>query len=357
MTVYLLNVGLLMIWSVLILNNRVLTFGKKLFVILASLQWIIISGLRDITVGGRDIYISYYNSFNRVLTTSWTEIADRFINILFYGAEGKDPGYMFIEKTISLMTDSYQVYLAIIAALFMVPFGVFIYRNSRDPFISFLIYSTLFYAFYSLTGLRQTIATALVVLIGYELIKKKKLLWFMVVTLIAYTIHKSVVVFTPFYFLADKEISIKYTLTLLAISTTSLVLGNQLFFSLFSSFGYGDYVANDIGGTGTFTFMLLLVTIAALLKKKKIINNNPQAVHFLNATLLALFFSIMTLENQSFMRVQQYYSIFIVLLIPEIIKSFERWDKVIVYTGSVVVLLALFIKNNPEYIFFWQGVN
>ena len=60
----------------------------------------------------------------------------------------------------------------------------------------------LFYAFYSVTGHRQTLATALIVFVGYKYIKEKKLLKFLVIAFIVFMLHKSSLVFIPYYFIA-----------------------------------------------------------------------------------------------------------------------------------------------------------
>ena len=355
MTIYLLNIFLLFLEAIIIAKNKKWRRGKAVFVFLASLQWILISGLRHITVGGRDVYYSYNFSFARSINTSWGDALDRFINILFYGAEGKDPGYLFVEKAIGIFTDNYQVFLFVIALLFIVPFGVFIYRNSKDVLMSFLIYSTLFYSFFSLTGFRQAIATSLVVLIGYELIKKKKLIWFVVVSLVAFTIHKSSIVFFPFYFMADKKITTKYLIFMGGLGLIILMAGKALYAPLAIWLEYDNMLDNDIGGTGTFTLMLSMVAIAGVIQHKPMQKNNPQSAHFINASILAMLLGLLTLQSQSFMRVQQYFSLFIVLLVPEFIRTFLPKEQVLIYMISVGTLLMLFIRNNPSYIFFWQG--
>lgn len=350
---YYLNIGLLILWGIVILNNNRIRNNKKIFVTFATLQWILISGLRHISIGADTI--TYKFSFNRALNTSWVDAFNRFINGIFYGAEIKDPGYMFFEKFIGIFTGNYQVYIFIIAIIFMIPFGRFVYKNSREPLMSFLIYSTLFYSFFSLTGHRQTIATALVVLLGYELIKERKLFRFIVLILIASTIHKSAIVFFPFYFIADIKINKKYLMSWSIIIFLTILLRNKIYVLLEIIFDYNLSEANVVGGTIMFTLMMVLINGVAFWRLKPLLKNNPQSNHFLNASFIALLFTLMTFVNQGFMRVQQYYSLFIVLLIPEIIKSFNKKERVLVYFISVSVLMLLFVRGNPKYLFFWQG--
>ena len=76
---------------------------------------------------------------------------------------GKDPGYLAFQKIVQIFTSEYQVFLFVIAIIFFSALGNFIYKNTtrlNDAIIAFFIYSVLFYSFFSITGHRQTIATA-----------------------------------------------------------------------------------------------------------------------------------------------------------------------------------------------------
>ena len=63
----------------------------------------------------------------------------------------------------------------IVAAIVFASLGYFIYKNSDDPAFSYVLFSALFYSFYAITGTRQALATALVVFVGFEFIKRKGL--------------------------------------------------------------------------------------------------------------------------------------------------------------------------------------
>lgn len=355
MTVYLINIFLIIMFGAFFLYGPPLWRNKKLFCVLATSQWVLLSGLRHISIGA-DTYSYKVTDFDLVIQQTWRSLFENFINVLFRGASGKDPGYALFEKAVQIFTTNYQVYLVVIALVFTVSLGIWIYRNSSEPVISFLIYSCLFYGFFAITGHRQTIATAMVVLIGYKFIKERKFWPFLAITLIAMTIHKSSVIFFPFYFIASKKITIKHLITSLIIGAVILFLGKS-FYALAATFlGYDVFINNEIGGTKTFTLMIILIGAVVFSRMKIILKNNSQATHFLNAYILALLLSLMTLQNQSFMRAQQYFSLFIMLLIPEIMMSFSKKDRVVVYyfTAGTLLLLFVFAGSNLQYLFFWQ---
>ena len=186
MLIYLLNILLMFVWAFPLLAYKPSDQKKKAFCAIACIQWVLVSGFRSAYVGADTM--NYRRLFYLVENTSWNKI---FNNILFYirGGEIKDPGYVLFVKLFQVFSTNYQVYLIFIALVFMVPMAIWIYKNSSMPCLSFVIFSTLFYSFYAVTGIRQTVATAFVVFIGYEFIKKKKPIPFLIIMLLSFFIH------------------------------------------------------------------------------------------------------------------------------------------------------------------------
>lgn len=350
---YFMNILTIILLASIMTNNKNVEIRNKIFVFFATINWILISGLRHISIGSDTI--AYYDLYVRTLSTKWEELFNNFIAVVIYGSDefGKDPGYYLFVKTTQLLTHNYQVFLIIIALIFTVPLGVWIYRNSKNPFISFLIYSVLFYSFFSITGIRQTIATSIIVFIGYKYIKERRLLPFILLTFIAFTIHKSALVFFPFYFLANKKVTKKYLITMLSLFPLLMFfrVPLALFFQDISGYEYGIY---EGAGTMNFTILLILVALVGLWKSKIILTNNPQSTHFFNALIISVLTTPLTWVNPSAMRVVQYYSIFLLLLVPDIINSFKKDERPIVYFVVIGLLVALLLRSNPQYIFFWQ---
>jgi transmembrane protein EpsG len=91
--------------------------------------------------------------------------------------------------------------------------------------------------------------------------------------------------------------------------------------------------------------------------KKRILDNNPEAIESMNAMYIALFLLPLTFVNPSAMRAVQYYSVFLMLLIPEIISVFKKEERIFGYFAVGCLLIALFIRLQPRYMFFWQTFN
>ena len=326
---------------------------KKIYCIFSGVLWILISGLRSLSVGADTD--SYYISYNAVKNTNLSELVDNIYGKYILHQDIRDPGYNLFVKLTQIVTEDYQVYLMITAIIFMVPFTIWIIRESKNPIISFVLYSSLFFAFFSITGIRQTIATAMVVLIGDKLIKDKRFVAFIIICLLASTIHFSALVFIPFYFLSRIPVTQKSICVWSFVIVLAFIFRNQLKTVFIDLSGYTDY-AEAYEGAGTFTFTTLLFALFILsiisYKRDRDLNNNNR---FYVALYLALFFVPLTWINPSAMRIVQYFSIYLVLLIPEMIESaFAVNSKRIVTIIAIAMLTVLLIKDQPSYSFFWQ---
>jgi len=336
--------------------------NRKKYIQIISFILILQSGLRNVAVGA-DTY-AYYESFEELKRISWSGIYDSILDYYKFGI-GKDVGFIVFEKIVQYFTGEYQLFLMLIAVLFFTALGNFIYKNTTrlyDAIIAFVIYSVLFYAFFSITGHRQTIATA-VTLYSFELIKKKKLIAFVIMILIASTIHKSALLFLPFYFIAQIS-NAKYFYRIVLLLFPVIMINRNAISTYFKVLGgYEEYGINEQAGTFMFTAMFLLISLVALLRTKSILKFNPNARYYYNAFAVALLFLPLTWVNPSAMRVVQYFSIFMLLFIPEIIHSFSTVSIKIkrdITIFTIIILIVLFIKSNwngAQYAFFWQEMS
>jgi len=334
--------------------------NRKKYIKVICFILILQSGLRNVAVGA-DTY-AYFLKFQEIKITSWGEIYQAITEYYKLGI-GKDPGYLAFQKIVQLVTGEYQVFLFIIAIIFFTALGNFIYKNTTrlsDAIIAFIIYSVLFYSFFSITGTRQTIATA-ATLYGYELIKKKRLFSFLLLILLASTIHKSVLIFIPFYFIAHIKKTKYFYRGILLLFPIFMINKNSLANYVSVLGDYEQYGQYEGAGTYTFTAMFLLIALVALWRSKIILKHNSNSQHYYNAFVLALLFIPLTWVNPTAMRIVQYFSIFMLLFIPEIIHSFDSISKKIkrdISAFAIIVLIALFLKSNwgnpIPYDFFWN---
>lgn len=351
MNVYVLNIIFTFLWGLVFLAIVGGKHGKKAFCTLTAIQWILISGLRGMSVS-RDMY-SYQIRFYKTMNTSWNSLFDNFY-LTYVDEEGKDPGYSVFEKVIQLFTKDFQIYLFIVAVIFFVALAVWVYKNSEYPMLSMLIFDSFLSSFFAVTGTRQTLATVFVVFIGGYYIKKRKIWPFLLVAAVAFTIHKSAICFVPFYFISQVKVSEKHLAAAFCAFPVLFIFRNRYFRLLGYFVGY-EYDELESSGAYGFLFMYLAVMLVAFFLMKYVKMNNSKDYRMkYNALIMGLLLLPLVFENPAAMRTVQYYSLFLMLVIPDFVDCFKKRVRTPIYFGMIVMLLMVTNVYNYSYSFFWQ---
>lgn len=333
---------------------------KRIYITLVTIVLILQSGLRNWAIGS-DTY-QYYYIFDMVRHESWKSLIDNFTNY-----EGKDPFYRIFLKVFQVFSNSYQMYLMLVAVIFMTALGNFIYKNTsqiRHAMLAFVVYMGYFYGFFSITGIRQTIATA-VLLWSFEYVKNKKYLPYIILVSIASLFHVSALVFLLVGLIVNfKKPQLLFTLTLISFPLV-FVFKNNLAIFFVESVGmderFGAFTEQYFRG-GSFILTLLHVLLGAigLFLYKKVIKINPSNFRLYNMFALALFFFPLQWVNPSAGRIAMYFDIIIMVLIPYLLDAFAGKNIIerrLLYSLTIVlfiILITFTITSWDEYKFFWQ---
>ncbi|TVZ23000.1 transmembrane protein EpsG [Dokdonia sp. Hel_I_63] len=321
------------------------------------------SGLRNWAVGS-DTY-QYNYLWRQAQRFSWDSTLERLFTF-----SGKDPFYLFFQKVIQIFILDYQVYLMIVGFFFMIPFGHFIYKNTtsiRHIAVAFIIYMGYYYGFYSITGIRQTLATA-VLFISYEHLVKRNIWRFISLVLFASLFHISALVFLPLY--AVVRLNMPRLIFGLSIITFPIVMYFKNYLALFfvTIFGvedrFGAYAEQyKTGGSLILTAFQIVLGIIGLILMKKATKDNYRVVVMYNVFALALFFLPLQWVNPSAGRVAQYFAIIMMVWIPFLLDASSSSSlhsnkfRGVTYSLATVgfIFITIFaIQSLDEYKFFWQ---
>lgn len=353
MAEYLINIILIIIFGFLFIHINPSDVKKKIYCAICAIQWILLSGLRDLSIGNDTG--QYAEHFEDGLTTPWSTVVSNCWNYLFHGLETKDPGYLLLQKIFQIFSEDYRMWLFFIAIVFTALMARWIYKYSSMPDISFLVYSVLFFAFYSVTGHRQTLATALIVFLGYEFAKKRQLVKFAVVAFIAFMLHKSSIVFIVYYLMANISITPIYISIMLGVSVVVAVFGRQFYGPIAVFLGFTDGQVQYVGGGAeTYSTVLILLCIVAFCFYPWINKKRSDTKYLYNLLILTFVTTLLVYQNQNFMRIQQYFSLVIMIIIPELIQTFDKNYRVFPYLFVVCFLSAYFLIVQPQYKFFFM---
>ena len=294
---------------------------------------------------------------------SWEKAFSFFTDYSTIGM-ARDPGYLIFQKIIhSIFGDSYQLFLFTIAIIFFTAFGRFLYLNTfqlRHIIFAYVIYSVLFYSFFSITGIRQTIAISLL-LFGYEYLKNKRYLIFSLLYLIVFTFHRSSLVFLLFIPLSLVKNPYRLLLFALGIFPFLMLIKQEYINFLQIIIGYENYGKYE-GAAGTFVFtsLLILVCILFLIYRDTMQRLTPYTNQLYSVFTLAVLFVPLTWIEPTAMRVVLYFSLFLVLLIPLLVESIGIKYKLrnTFFLLVIIVLIMLYLRSAwaTEYKFFWQDM-
>ena len=334
--------------------------NRKNYIIFICIILILQSALRHVAVGA-DTY-AYNLKFEEIKLTSWQEIWENFRSVYVLG-EGKDAGYPLIQKVFQFFSGEYRIFLFFVAVIFFSSLGYFIYTQTKyisDVFVAIAIYEVLFYSFFSITGLRQTLATAFTFW-GLHFIRQRKLWQYTLLIICAAFIHKSVLLFYPFYFIARLNRPRQLLAASFVIFPVMFVFGRSvagIMALLSAQDNYMGYALSDANPTGAVDFSIFLLGCGILgwiaLRNAKQRDSDMPIIY--NAISIAIIFTPLTWIDSSLMRIVQYFSIFILVFLPYVINNLFRdyQTRIVAIVVLMVLFVSVIIMRNVDYAFMWE---
>lgn len=358
--VFLLNFILTVIWGFFLIYNGQINSdrNKKTFIFIICIQWILISGLRADSVGAdTENYMRFFDVHSKL---SWKEIFTGIVSYIKSGEMGSqwymdmEPLFILFNKVVSVFTTSHVAYKFIVAIAFMSSFGIFLYKYSKDPCLSFVLYGSLFFNMFSLTGYRQVLSVA-IILFAFKYIRERKLLPFLVFLLVAFFFHKTTLVFLLLYILANKKISSLYILTTISTFLGILIFRSQIFNLIKEAMGYEEYGGNYGFRQLTFVLLLSIITIVAIWRYKYVIKDDPDALWLYNGLILSWMMVPLIIESPTCMRLVYDFGFTWLLLVPAFARSFnEKIDRIVCYTSIFLVFMMNVATSEFVYTLFWM---
>lgn len=328
---------------------------QKIFLVVSSIILALFTGFRDKYTGADTI--AYGTVFLRLRKYNdfWKAVEMR--------AKNGEYGYGFWNRFWGGITGNVNVYFTVTAAVFAVCLAIYIYKNSQNPFFSMILYYTVGMFSFQLTGMRQAMAMA-ILLISIEFIKKRKLIWFLITVYIASLFHNSALAFILAYPVAHLKINLK-TFTIYSIGFLfCAIYGNKLSRFLtsnnenYSNYEIGSGVSDNMGGIPVIG-MLLLTIILCYIFKNQLLNHYKYNNIFFNLTVISLIIYILRYVTRIFERVSFYYQFAFIILLPNVIAAIpDDKTRKTVYTCAIVLACALFFYRyqiKPSYYgFLWK---
>lgn len=322
---------------------------RHLFVGAVTLQLVLLLALRGVSVGvDLDGYLYSYRMFE-----SWHFIENNRFEV----------GYKYLNYGLQQLRVSEQLFMGLVALLSLWPIGRMIGRYSAMPVVSFLLFVACNFYSFTFSGLRQAIAFSLIVW-SFDFILRRKLFGFLLLVAVGALFHQSALVFLPAYWVWRVRLN-------KVVLVGAVLLGCVLYWLRLPIFGW--VVGHIVDGyaivqSSSYNWMLLgcavflcgvFVRSFGTLEENRQVLLNGQLMFVLVALLIMIFASV----GNNVLRVADYYYLFVVLLVPEMLAAVKepviRAALVIGVVVGVFLLYGYFLLEDGygivPYTFFWAG--
>lgn len=304
------------------------------------------AGMRDYLHSANDTY-NYLRMYRAVLPWS---LDDAFKLFKEWNNEyvNRDPGYTVFVKLTQLICPDFRFFLLLVAAIISIPVCriIYTYTNSITGIaVAVIIYEALFAGFFE-TGIRQTIAMGIIYFsIPYILNRNWKIHYLLLS--IAYTIHSSALIFSPFYFLVNIKFTKKLLIWSIILTPMFMAIAPQLIAFLGEGTTFETYANTKVDNLGTpvFSTLLFIVAIATYILKSNFDESNIKDRLLLSSMVCSLVLMPSTWVNSNFIRLVFYYLIFLLPLIPRL-ADFAAQDNTSVRNlfSSAIVIILIFLS-------------
>lgn len=317
--------------------------------------FILLLSLKDASVGVDNV--SYEYIFRRIFRIDFSQITSKFET---------EHGYYFLNKIVSVFSKDYQVFMAVVAVIMILPIAIFYGKESGASYLPFILFMSIApFAMY-FSGLRQAVAMAFAIPAFY-LAKNKRIILFVLVCLLAMQFHQSA--FMLFFLLPI--CLFKFTAKGIAFSSPILLFAfifNGPIFDLLVGFmgEYDDkYSSNEATGAFMMTLLFVMFTIYVfiVMDEEKMTKTD---IALRNIMVVALVLQIFSAADALAMRMNYYFLPFIPVLlsrVEDVCK--EKYIQVVKLANAVFICffaLYFFYKATTgedileifPYKFFWE---
>lgn len=337
--------------SIIPIKNR-----KKRIISLFFIFLFVMLALRDVSIGC-DLS-SYLVIFRSYATLNWSSIISKSTEV----------AYGLLNKIVAEVTNNnFQCLLAIIAAITIIPLSYVYSKQVEDPILTIILFVSMstFVMFFS--GIRQGISIALG-MIAFEFTRKKKLVPFLVIVLLAVLFHSSAFMLLFMYPLYYAKITKKWSIIVIPTLLVIFIFNKQIFSFLLEILGrFTEYdtkygTIESTGAYGTLILFLLFAIYSYAIPDEAHLDKDTIGMR--NFLLLSVVLQMFAPLHSIAMRMNYYYIVFIPLLIPKIIKnSSVQWKKIANYSRYILIIFFLIyfffivtkenVLDTFPYKFFW----
>ncbi|MFA9381140.1 MAG: EpsG family protein [Acetanaerobacterium sp.] len=285
------------------------TRGKTLLFLGISL--VLLAGVSAVRYEVGDDYYNYMNIFATVRKLPFSDLFSQ-----------REPGFFLLNKLVLLFTGHFQWFYAFMAFVTTALVLLFIYRESKIPFLSVFLYVSMMLYYWSLSLIRQMLAAAVCALC-VRYIRDRRPLPFLLLVLAAASIHNSALIMLPVYLIAQIPFHWKSVTVICAISLVGFIAAPSIV-AFITQYIYTGYTPDAHFGQGSaliYGIFPTFVFAAAWCFKKNLLRQDPSNNVYLNLMLYAAIISLFIARVYIVERFAVYFFLPSIVLIPNMLAT------------------------------------
>lgn len=319
--------------------------SSQLLSILAAIILVCIAGLRYETGGDWDTYTILFNSFPSLsrLLGHPSELMDVSV----------EEGFVLLNALIKSLGGNVQHLFFVVTTINILLITCVLPKYTKYPVVALMCYYGILYFNLEMIYIRQATAVALC-FFAIQFIKSKKIVWYMLIIVLACTFHRVAALMIPLYFVLDRQFSVWLHLAIVGVGAIVMIIGIPWIQSIFVTVAgwlgenYADkaqmYTENALFAVNrgfSIGFLLNLGIFIIVMFFKQKIDELPFGTIMLNMFTLSLIlyyycFELVEVSN----RVRLFFLIGIIALLPMVLELWSSFLERLI--GLVVITLYCF---------------
>ncbi len=245
----------------------------------------------------------YLRFFSEMVNTPWNRIF--IVNDRTYEFEA---GFVVFEKIVTLFTKNPKVYQVIYSAIYLVSVVTFANRIEKRNFSFLFFFATIGLYTFMFTGVRQCLAMS-ILLWSYPYIKKRKLMPFLLILALAFSFHKSAIIFVAAYFIYNRKLIWQNSILYIALASLAY-LNIGIIQEWFNDALDYDYGVESTGNGIIFFAVIAVITAFALFVVFYYKQQTPEFTGLINIGIITFILWLLRLVTRVAERPSYYFMFF-----------------------------------------------
>lgn len=282
--------------------------------------------------------VGYYNTYK---INANKDLSLLFSNI--FNGVGKDPFYHFCAVLFAHLGIGFRGWLVVISMLY---YGGFVYavkHFSNLPFISVFGLVALSYVFFTMTGIRQTMAMGFT-FFAFVKAYDKKIIPFLLFVVAGWAFHSSALIFLFAYPLMHRKIGI-LQIVLLVVAMCLAVFFPSAINNIVKELAWSESLnayAETTTGLSIFGYIIQLLLLAgSIYITPTYALKDEQGIALVNIAVLGLVFQSFVINIDNIFRLSMYFSVYGIMLVSNALSKLK--DRTTYYVIYFIVCVAFIV--------------